>query len=88
MRFASSLLDGVAANWLRCILAEPGATLPASWSAFRNALVKQFQPLADEEDARQKLMRLTQRSSVRQYVQLFMDTALRLPDMKVSTRTV
>jgi Retrotransposon gag protein/Zinc knuckle len=86
VQFASTLLDGVAANWLRCVLAEPGATLPASWVSFKSALIKQFQPLADEEDARQKLMRITQRKSVRQYVQLFMDTALRLPDMHVKDK--
>jgi Retrotransposon gag protein/Zinc knuckle len=86
VQFASTLLDGVAANWLRCMLAEPGATLPVSWVSFKAALIKQFQPLADEEDARQKLMRITQRKSVRQYVQLFMDTALRLPDMHVKDK--
>jgi Retrotransposon gag protein/Zinc knuckle len=86
VQFASTLLDGVAANWLRCMLAEPGTSMPTSWIVFKDALIKQFQPLADEEDARQKLMRLTQRKSVRQYVQLFMDTALRLPDMHVKDK--
>jgi Retrotransposon gag protein/Zinc knuckle len=86
VQFASTLLDGVAANWLRCMLAEPGTSMPTSWIVFKEALIKQFQPLADEEDARQKLMRLTQRKSVRQYVQLFMDTALRLPDMHVKDK--
>lgn len=83
--FAASLLDGMAANWLRCIL-HGGSLIPQTWNDFKIALVRQFQPLADEEDARQKLMRLTQRKSVRQYVQLFLDTVMRLPDMHEKDR--
>lgn len=84
--FAASLLDGMAANWLRCVMRNAGGTLYVTWNDFKVALVRQFQPLADEDDAQQKLMRLTQRKSVRQYVQIFMDTVLRLPDMHEKDR--
>lgn len=82
---AATLMDGVAANWLRCLFheAEQDASraLPQTWSEFKAVLVKQFQPMADEDEARGKLMRLTHKTSVRQYVQLFLDTSMRLPDM-------
>ena len=82
---ASTLMDGVAANWLRCLFLEAEADitrpLPATWKEFKGLLIKQFQPMADEDEARQKLMRLTHRTTVRSYVQLFLDTAMRLPDM-------
>jgi len=82
---AASLMDGVAANWLRCLFASAsrsgGRPLPATWNDFKVALTRQFQPLADEDDAQQKLDRLHHRDSVRQYVQVFLDTAMRLPEV-------
>lgn len=87
--FAASLLDGMAANWLRCMFLgaqNGGPPLPNTWNDFKIALVRQFQPMADEEDAQQRLMRLTQRKSVRQYVQIFLDTVMRLPDMHEKDR--
>ena len=82
---AATLMDGVAANWLRCLFLEAendaSRPLPATWNDFKTLLVRQFQPMADEDEARQKLMRLTHRTSVRSYVSAFLDTAMRLPDM-------
>lgn len=82
---ASTLMDGVAANWLRCLFlgaeSDPTRPLPSTWREFKTLLVKQFQPMADEDDARSKLMRLTHKTSVRLYVTSFLDTAMRLPDM-------
>lgn len=88
-RYASTLLEGSAANWLRGLdeLAKrEGKHIAYTWEEFKGLLVARFQPLSEVESARMKLRRLQQRDSVKQYVDVFNDTVLQIPTMDEGDR--
>jgi len=83
--YAGNYLTGPAGDWWRhkCNLGlGPGY----NFVVFQNELLARFSPLAEEDLARQKLRRLRQRDSIRQYVNVFNETVLQVPGMDEGTK--
>jgi hypothetical protein len=89
MNYVVTLLQGSAANWWRMLEDSSnrgGPELPSSWEEFKEAVIAQFQPLAEERSARLKLERMSQIGSVHDYVDTFSNTVLLIPTMDEGTR--
>lgn len=81
---AAGYLRGAALNWWRNHQqsVERGlATVFNTWTQFKEALVKQFTPIAPGESAREKLDTLRQTRSVYAYAQEYTSCMLELPNM-------
>jgi len=86
--YVGSYLEGAASDWWRhkAQLLRASPQLLYSWADFEFELLARFQPLAEEDAARQKLRRLRQRDSMRAYVQVFNETVLQIPNMDEGTK--
>jgi hypothetical protein len=65
---------------------QGGQPLPNTWALFEQALTRRFQPLAEEELARNRLIRLRQSHTGRRYCLDFNDLILRIPTMDEQSR--
>lgn len=89
LEYVVTLLHGSAANWWRMLEEHAfrgGDPLPTTWNDFKDAIINQFQPLAEERTARLKLERMSQTGSIRDYVDTFSKTVLLIPSMDEGTR--
>jgi len=89
LEYVITLLHGPAANWWRMLdeqSSHGGDPLPSTWTDFKDAIIAQFQPLAEERAARLKLERMSQTGSVHDYVDAFSNTVLLVPSMDEGTR--
>ena len=69
MGIAIKLLGGTALQWFVNLKAQQQG--PASWADFKQKLLKNFQPVNNQELLRQQLFRLRQDRSVHEYIQSF-----------------
>ena len=69
MGIAIELLGGTALQWFVNLKAKQQR--PASWTDFKQQLLKHFQPANNQELLRQQLFRLRQDRSVHEYIQSF-----------------
>jgi Retrotransposon gag protein/Zinc knuckle len=85
--YVGSYLEGAASDWWRykmqLLQANP---VPYTWVNFQFDLLARFQPLAEDDVARQKLRRLRQRDYIRAYVQVFNETVLQIQNMDEGTK--
>lgn len=84
--FASTLLRDSAATWWRhlekSIDENTGeAEAPKDWSDFKDSFRKEFRPSNATQMARQRLEKLKQHNSIRDYIIEFRNIMLDLPDM-------
>lgn len=89
VQYAGLLLTGAACTWWANAreLARTGLVqLPATWEAFRAALCERFQPVTQEDAARQKMRSLVQTKSLQGYINTFQDFALQIPSMDDRTK--
>lgn len=85
--FASTLLRDAAATWWRHIESTVDERtkknlVPTVWEDFKEMFRKEFKPSNAAQLARQRLQRLEQTTSIREYIVEFRDIKLDLPDMK------
>lgn len=84
MQFAAALLRDAAADWWRgfCIAVEAGTHSPiSSWLEFKLRITQHFQPIHEEDFARQQIRTIKQTGSVREYVVKFQNLILQIPTM-------
>lgn len=89
VQFAALLLTGAACTWWANArqMARMGLiALPAEWQQFRAALCERFQPVTQEDAARQRLRSLVQTKSLQGYINTFQDYALQIPTMDDRTK--
>ena len=84
--FAAMLLSGNACLWL-LKAKDTGETFP-DWPTFRAALTDVFGPLHEQEQARLRLISVTQESSLDEYINLFSRLSLLLPEVDDHTRAL
>lgn len=88
--FITTLLTGNASTWWRAqFRLQPDGTLQSNittWSAFRAALLKQFEPINSAKIARDKIATLRQGKSVQEYTARFQSLVLDIPDMADSEK--
>ena len=87
--YAATLLRDTAADWWRGfnIAAQAGRKiLPTTWSEFKDAITAHFQPIHEEDFARQYIRSLRQQRSVRDYVVRFQEVSLQIPTMDERSR--
>ena len=87
--YVSTLLRDTAADWWRGfnIAAQAGRKiLPTTWEEFKNAITAHFQPIHEEDFARQYIRTLKQHRSVRDYVVRFQEVSLQIPTMDERSR--
>ena len=78
--------EGAAASWLshEQLAIEAGRRAPwASWRAFREEMIRAFEPTTDESLARQQLAVLKQTGRIAGYIQKFREVRGRIQDMSV-----
>ena len=79
-------MEGAAASWLshEQLALEAGRRAPwATWEAFRNEMIRAFEPTTNESAARQQLAVLKQTGRVAGYIQKFREVRGRIQDMSV-----
>jgi hypothetical protein len=81
--FAVTLLRGHALTWW---LSVRESQRPNTWDVFKNAIIAYHQPTSAVIASRDALARLTQKTSVRQYVQEFKELALNIPNFSDDER--
>lgn len=74
--FAGQQLRDNAARWWMSVLQ---GQIPATWQAFKDAILRQYQPINPALAARQELKRCVQRGSVQDYVSRLRAIFLRIP---------
>jgi hypothetical protein len=90
--FAASFFRGPAALWWRSFVmalqdpANPAANIACDWPRFREACLTQFRPVNAARVAREKLMNLTQTTSVAIYAHKFRTLLLDLRDLGEADR--
>jgi Retrotransposon gag protein/Zinc knuckle len=87
--YAATLLRDTAADWWRGfnIAAQAGRkALPSTWTEFKTAITAHFQPIHEEDFARQYIRTLRQHRSVRDYVVRFQEVSLQIPTMDERSR--
>jgi hypothetical protein len=84
VQYAAAWLEGTAALWWKGV--TEAHTAPTTWVAFKDAMVKQFQPLDPVIKARQQLRRTYQTGPVASYVGQLRAIYLRIPDMSESEK--
>ena len=75
--FASMLLKGTAASWWYVLVQSQ--QIPATWQEFEAAVRAEFVPQDSIRRARDKLRKLSQRTSVSSYLTEFRNTVLAIP---------
>jgi Retrotransposon gag protein/Zinc knuckle len=83
--YAATLLRDSAADWWRGIKLR-GVNVPATWPEFCTAIKAHFQPIHEEDFARQQLRSLKQHKSVIEYVHRFQAIMLQIPTMDERSR--
>lgn len=87
--YIATLLRDAAADWWRGlhIAAQAGRkTVPSTWGEFKSAITAHFQPIHEEDFARQLIRTLKQHRSVRDYVVRFQEVSLQIPTMDERSR--
>lgn len=87
--YVATLLRDTAADWWRGfnIAAQAGRKiLPSTWSEFKSTITAHFQPIHEEDFARQYIRTLKQHRSVRDYVVRFQEVSLQIPTMDERSR--
>ncbi|KAG1117557.1 hypothetical protein G6F42_013406 [Rhizopus arrhizus] len=79
--FASTLLSGRAAEWLRVYKEHYPHNAPKTWSTLKSELTQNFRPTRSADDARDSLDNLKQTRSMQKYCDAFMDIAMLVPGM-------
>ena len=82
--YATSLLRDTAADWWRGVTMAVRAGLQPpvhSWLEFKNRIIAHFQPIHEEDFARQHIRTLKQTGGVREYVNRFQTLILQIPTM-------
>jgi hypothetical protein len=91
IHFASALLRDAAADWWRGYLMAAGATPPlrapiSTWDDFKAAITQHFQPIHEEDFARQQIQSVKQQGTVRDYIVKFQQLILQIPTMDERSR--
>jgi len=87
--YACSLLDGPAIDWwlfTQSEIAEGNRTIFVSYKEFANALTNHFTPHSDIASAEKELADVRQTGSVADYLKIFSQIIVRIPDMKDAER--
>lgn len=87
--YIATLLRDAAADWWRGlhIAAQAGRkTVPSTWDEFKSAITAHFQPIHEEDFARQLIRTLKQHRSIRDYVVRFQEVSLQIPTMDERSR--
>ena len=77
--YAATFLSGTAAAWWYTLVATN--SIPTSWEEFEKAIYQEFIPFDSVQRARDKLRRLSQKTSVSSYLSDFRNIALTIPGM-------
>jgi hypothetical protein len=91
VHFAAALLRDTAADWWRGYLMASSASPPlrtpiSTWEEFKTAITQHFQPIHEEDFARQHIRTLKQQGTVRDYVVKFQHLILQIPTMDERSR--
>lgn len=89
LALAATLLRDTAADWWRGLnLAPrmPGEPVVASWEEFKQKITNHFQPIHEEDFARQLIRALKQHKTVREYTREFQSIILQIPTMDERSR--
>ncbi|KAK4511130.1 uncharacterized protein ATC70_012342 [Mucor velutinosus] len=79
--FASTLMAGRAAEWLRVYKEYHPNDAPKTWTALKAELLQNFRPARSVDDARDALDSLVQTGSMQEYCDNFMDIIMLIPGM-------
>lgn len=92
VRYAAALLRDAAADWWRGLNLTAARDNPqnpqpvSSWADFKQKLQKHFQPIHEEDFARQQIRTLKQSGNIRDYVVKFQSLILQIPTMDERSR--
>lgn len=81
--YAVSLMRENALLWWQSLDIE---NRPPNWDDFKQSLISYFQPVGAVTNAREKLARLTQQASVKNYVDTFRSICLNIPNMNAEEK--
>lgn len=85
VKYAASYLKGAALSWWRGVVearVRENNVTPLDWPTFKQMLITQFRPIADDKIARLQLNQLQQRpGQVGEYVRRFRELLLKIKDM-------
>lgn len=79
--YALTLIEGCAEIWLRLLEKDHPDMAPIDWTTLKALVIDQFTPTNAEDNARDTLDNIKQASSVRGYVNEFMDITPMIPNM-------
>ena len=78
--YAALLLKGAALSWWKNLRLRGAA--PTNWKDFSEQLIKRFEPVDAIRTARAKIDKLTQTTSVQNYIAQFSELHLQIPNMQ------
>lgn len=84
--FAAMHLSGNACLWF--LNTQDAGEVFLDWPTLKSALAEVFGPLQEQEQARLRLMGITQESSLEEYINLFAQLSLLLPDVDEHTKAL
>lgn len=88
--YATTLLRDSAADWWRGICTAAAASAApnpiSTWAVFKARLTEHFQPIHEEDFARQLIRSVKQNRTVRDYVVKFQEIVLQIPTMDERSR--
>ena len=82
--YAATLLRDTAADWWRGLnisAVSRGLPAVANWADFKSKITAHFQPIHEEDFARQLVRSLKQQKTVREYTTRFQEIILQIPTM-------
>lgn len=92
VNYAAALLRDAAADWWRGLNLAAARNNPqnpqpaASWTEFKQLMQRHFQPIHEEDFARQQIRTIKQSGSIRDYVVKFQSLILQIPTMDERSR--
>jgi hypothetical protein len=82
IQFAGQCLEKKALVWYRAKRESTCLTRITTWDAFKTGIKAQFQPIDKVEEAKEELLRLEQKGTLRDYTERFLHLATIVPDMR------
>lgn len=89
VHFAATLLRDAAADWWRGVsiaVAAQNRQPVQDWDDFKQQITKHFQPIDEEDFARQQIRTVKQSGGIREYVVKFQNLILQIPTMDERSR--
>lgn len=82
IQFAGQCLEKKALVWYRAKRESTCLTRITTWDAFKSGIKAQFQPIDKVEEAKEELLRLEQKGTLRDFTERFLHLATIVPDMR------